>query len=190
MYLSSSGSDARGEFRALEGRQMAFWADMAPFKGLRRRQGSSWEELQKIVFPRWGVIDLPSKQINDFFLKGNRKKLSWWPDLVFHDFKPSKIWGLIWEKPQAFRKKIHLFQECVNETYKMQQQQSAAARRSLTELHQVAAGNCTAAVMPPGKAIPKVSTNKINLRPYRGIQEATESFAFPDNLLTNLLEPF
>ena len=44
-----------------------------PFKGPRRRRGSCWEERKRIVFPRWGVIDLPSRQIHDFVQKGNRK---------------------------------------------------------------------------------------------------------------------
>ena len=37
--------------------------------------GLPQEELQRIVFPRQGVIDLPSWQINDFSQKVNRKKL-------------------------------------------------------------------------------------------------------------------
>ena len=32
-------------------------------------------ELQRIVFPQPGVIDLPSRQINEFSQKGNRKKI-------------------------------------------------------------------------------------------------------------------
>ena len=42
-----------------------------PFEG--PRQGSCWEERKRIVFPRWGVIDLPSRQIDEFLQKGNRK---------------------------------------------------------------------------------------------------------------------
>ena len=41
------------------------------FKGPRRRRGSCWEELHSIVFPRWWVFYLPSRQINDFSQKGN-----------------------------------------------------------------------------------------------------------------------
>ena len=44
------------------------------FEGPRRRRGSCWEERKRIVFPHWGVIDLHSRQINDFSQKGNRKK--------------------------------------------------------------------------------------------------------------------
>ena len=33
------------------------------------------EERKRLVFPRQGVIDLPSRQINDFSQKGNRKKI-------------------------------------------------------------------------------------------------------------------
>ena len=32
------------------------------------------EERERIGFPRQGVIDLPSKQINNFLQKGNRKE--------------------------------------------------------------------------------------------------------------------
>ena len=38
-----------------------------PFKGPRHRRGSCREERKKIVFPWWGVNDLPSRHINDFF---------------------------------------------------------------------------------------------------------------------------
>ena len=34
-------------------------------QGPRRRRGSFWEEWKKIVFPRQGVIDLPSSRINE-----------------------------------------------------------------------------------------------------------------------------
>ena len=40
-----------------------------PFKGPRQRRGSFWEELQRIVFSQLGVIDFPSRQINDFCYK-------------------------------------------------------------------------------------------------------------------------
>ena len=48
----------------------------------RRGTEPETEEQKGIVFPRQGVIDLPSRQINDFSKKGNRKKLSQWPDLL------------------------------------------------------------------------------------------------------------
>ena len=38
--------------------------------------GELLPERKRKVFPRQGVIDLPSRQINDFSQKGNRKKLS------------------------------------------------------------------------------------------------------------------
>ena len=56
--------------RALEGRCSSL---KKPFKGPRRRRGSCWEERKRIVFTQWGVIDLPSRQIDDFVQKGNRK---------------------------------------------------------------------------------------------------------------------
>ena len=34
--------------------------------GLRLRLGSCWEKQKRIVFPRQGVIELPSWQVNDF----------------------------------------------------------------------------------------------------------------------------
>ena len=37
-----------------------------PFKGLRQRQGSCWEERKRKVFPKPGVIDLLSRHIDDF----------------------------------------------------------------------------------------------------------------------------
>ena len=47
-----------------------------PFKGPRRRRGSCWEERKRILaFPRRGVIDLPSWQINGFFTKRKRIKI-------------------------------------------------------------------------------------------------------------------
>ena len=50
-----------------------------PFKGLRRRRGSSQEEQKRIVFPLWGVIDLPYQWI---LQKGKRKNWvsghTWW----------------------------------------------------------------------------------------------------------------
>ena len=46
-----------------------------PFKDPRWRRGSRWEERKRIVFPRWGVIDLPSRQINDFSQNKKQKKI-------------------------------------------------------------------------------------------------------------------
>ena len=44
------------------------------------------------MFPQRGVTDLPSKQINEFSQKGNRKKLSSWPDrLVFLLLQPCNV---------------------------------------------------------------------------------------------------
>ena len=40
-----------------------------PFKGVGWRRGRCWEELQRIVFSQLGIIDFPSRQINDFFYK-------------------------------------------------------------------------------------------------------------------------
>ena len=39
------------------------------------RQGSYWEEQERKVFPEQGVIDLPSRQINNFFTKRKQKKI-------------------------------------------------------------------------------------------------------------------
>ena len=55
-----------------------------PFKSSRRRPGSCWEEQKRIVFPGQGVIDLPLQ-------KGNRKKLSQWPDLRVSHHQIRKI---------------------------------------------------------------------------------------------------
>ena len=45
-------------------------------KGPRRSRGSCREERKRIVFPRRGVIILPARQVNEFFLqKGNRKTI-------------------------------------------------------------------------------------------------------------------
>ena len=71
LYLSSSGSNARGEEASRGPEKGAVSAQKA-----RLRRGSCWEERKRIVYPRWGVIDLPSRQINEFSQKGNRKKLS------------------------------------------------------------------------------------------------------------------
>ena len=40
---------------------------------MRRRRGSCWEERKRIVYPQLGVIDLPSRQINDFFITRKQK---------------------------------------------------------------------------------------------------------------------
>ena len=53
----------------------AFLADTAPFKGPRQRQESGSEEWNRIVFPQRGVIDLPSRQINDFLPKRKQKNI-------------------------------------------------------------------------------------------------------------------
>ena len=58
-FLCSSGAMHEASWVPLK--------DKKHFKGLRRKQGSCWEEQKKIVFPRQGVINLPSSQINDFF---------------------------------------------------------------------------------------------------------------------------
>ena len=71
MCLCSSGSNARGE-----GPRRAPCQLKKPFEGPRWRRGSCWEERKRIVFPRWGVIDLPFRQINEFLKKEKRKKLS------------------------------------------------------------------------------------------------------------------
>ena len=78
---------------------------MQPTRGVKgRRRGSCWEELQKIVFPRPGVIDLPSRQISYFLQKVNRIELRYWPGghpertgaVAFdipHHFNPGGSWG-------------------------------------------------------------------------------------------------
>ena len=43
-----------------------------PFKDLRRRRGSCWEERKRKAFSLQGVIDSLSRQIKDFLIKGNR----------------------------------------------------------------------------------------------------------------------
>ena len=57
-----------GESRALEGQLK---------RPSRRRRGSCWEERKRIAFPWRGVINLPSRQINDFFYKKKRKRKRW-----------------------------------------------------------------------------------------------------------------
>ena len=47
LYLCSSGSNAQGELRALEGRCVKL---KKPFKGPRWIRGSCWENLKRIVF--------------------------------------------------------------------------------------------------------------------------------------------
>ena len=49
LFFCNSASNARGE-------------------GLRRRQGSCWEERKRKIYARRGVIDLPFRQINDLFI--------------------------------------------------------------------------------------------------------------------------
>ena len=73
LYLCSSASNARGESRAREGRRVS---SKSPSRVWDRDKGSCWEERKRIVFPRGGVIDLNSKQINDFSQKGKWNKLS------------------------------------------------------------------------------------------------------------------
>ena len=46
-----------------------------PFKGLKRRRGSCWEEWKKIAFPGQGFIDLLYRQINDRFFKVQTGKI-------------------------------------------------------------------------------------------------------------------
>ena len=42
---------------------------------------SYWNEGNRKVFPRWGVIDLPSVQINDFLQKKEKEKIDLVADL-------------------------------------------------------------------------------------------------------------
>ena len=55
--------------RQIEGPWKAACQLKKPFKGLKPRRGSRWKEPKRKVFPRGGVIDLPFRQINDFFYK-------------------------------------------------------------------------------------------------------------------------
>ena len=59
-----------------------WWCHLSPLgrgaslkarRGSEKRRANCWEELKRTVFPRWGVIDLTCRQINDFL---QRKKLS------------------------------------------------------------------------------------------------------------------
>ena len=59
--------------RQVEGPWRALCQLKKPYKGPRQRRGICWEEWKRGLFPWWGVIDLPSRQINDFVQKGNRK---------------------------------------------------------------------------------------------------------------------
>ena len=70
-YLCSSGSNARGELRALEGRRVS---SKKPFDGPRRRRGSWWEERKRN--PDEGSLVCPpgSRQIDDFSRKGKKEE--------------------------------------------------------------------------------------------------------------------
>ena len=71
LYLCSSGSNVRGELRALEGRHVS---SKKPFKGPRRRQGSWWEERKRIVFPDEGSLICPPGKSMIFFYKTETQK--------------------------------------------------------------------------------------------------------------------
>ena len=72
LFLCSSGSNAWGKSKALQGRRVS---------SQRLRRGSCLEEQKRKVSRCWGVIDLPSNLINDFSQEGNRNKLSLCPNL-------------------------------------------------------------------------------------------------------------
>ena len=67
LYLCSSGSNAQGESRAREGRCVS------SKNPSRRRRGSCWEERKRRVFPRRGVIVLPSGKSMSFHKKETEK---------------------------------------------------------------------------------------------------------------------
>ena len=71
--LCSSGSNAQGEWRALEGRRVSSRNPSRVRDGDKGVAGRNGREY--VVFPRWGVIDLPSRQINYFFAKAKQKKI-------------------------------------------------------------------------------------------------------------------
>ena len=64
LFLCSSRSNAHGK---VKGPWRAPCQHKKPFQGPRQRWGS-WEEQRSLAFPRRGVIDLPTRQINIFFL--------------------------------------------------------------------------------------------------------------------------
>ena len=78
--------------RRVEGPWRALCQLKKPYKGPRQRRGSCWEELQRRLFPRPGVIDFPPGTSMIFLQKGNRQThyKNWvgghWPDLG------SKVW--------------------------------------------------------------------------------------------------
>ena len=67
LFLCSSGSNVRGESRALEGYRDSSKSPSTVQNGEELLGGT--EERGK-KFPRRGVIDLPTRQINIFFLSG------------------------------------------------------------------------------------------------------------------------
>ena len=72
LYLFSSGTNAQGKSRALEGRRVS---SKSPSRVRDGDKGVPGRNGRDQYFPRQEVIDLPSRQINDFdFLqKGNKK---------------------------------------------------------------------------------------------------------------------
>ena len=73
--LCSSVNNAQGESRALEGRRVS---SKSPSRVRDREEGVAGRNGREKHF-RQGVIDLTSRQINDFLQKGKQKKI----ELVF-----------------------------------------------------------------------------------------------------------
>ena len=63
LFLCSSGSNAQGESRALEGRRVS---SRGPSRVWDGDQGVAGRNIREPFSPEWGDIDLPSRQIIDF----------------------------------------------------------------------------------------------------------------------------
>ena len=73
LFLCSSGSSARGEARTLQGGRVTAQKALQGSKAETRELLGGTKENR---VSRLAVIDLPSRQINDFVPKGNGNKLS------------------------------------------------------------------------------------------------------------------
>ena len=99
-WATPDGALAFLEFRKQNTKQVAGpWGALSllkkPFKG--QRWGSCWQELQKIVlFTQVGVIDLPSRQINDLLQKGD--KTNWVSGQTWCE-QERFLKNIIWECP-------------------------------------------------------------------------------------------
>ena len=99
LFLCSSGSNAQGKLRALEGRRVNSKALQGSLKETRDLVGGNGNGnddlkqcLERKVVHQLGVVDLPNRRIIDFytclppycffFTKSQLKNVSWWIYLV------------------------------------------------------------------------------------------------------------